>query len=120
MKKIFTISSFLILSVVLLAGCTRRGYSNDEDYWLSKERGVVVYSDNYCPYYVVETGNGYTIIESGGGSKPYENDVIYGDLSRPGYINIYNRSTGIVISGSVVNYWLTYSDAQYAIDNLCY
>ncbi|MEI9945206.1 MAG: hypothetical protein WDN26_13440 [Chitinophagaceae bacterium] len=54
MKKIFTISSILILSVVFLAGCTKHSYNNgdDLDYWLSKENGVVVYSDDFCPYYV--------------------------------------------------------------------
>jgi hypothetical protein len=120
MKKIFTISSFLILSVLLLAGCTRRGYSNDEDYWLSKERGVVVYNDSYCPYYVVETSNGYTVIETSGSYTPYEGDVIYGDLSRHGYMNLYNRSDGTIISGSIVEYWLNYDDAQYMIDHLCH
>lgn len=120
MKKIFTITSLLALSIVFLAGCTRRGYSNDEDYWLSKERGVVVYSTSYCPYYVVETGGGYTVIESSTSYTPYENDVVYGDLSRTGYINIYNRSSGNVESGRVVDYWLSYNDAQYMIDHLCY
>ena len=119
MKKIFTISSFLVLFTVLLAGCTRRDYYNDEDYWLSKERGVVVYSDSYCPYYVVETGSGYTIIQSNSSNKPYENDVVYGDLSRTGYMNIYNRSTGTVVSGTVTDYWLNYGDAQYVIDHAC-
>lgn len=123
MKKIFTLSSFVILSVVLLAGCTKRGggyYGNDEDYWLSKENGVVVYSDTYCPYYVVETYYGYTIIEAVNGYLPYENDMIYGNLSHTGYTDLYNRSDRSVIRGRVVDYWLTYSEAQYMIDDLCY
>jgi hypothetical protein len=121
MKKIFTISSVLILAVALLAGCTRRGggYSNDEDYWLSRESGVVVYSDVYCPYYVVETRNGYTVIESLTGYTPYEGNVIYGDLSRRGYMDLYDRSTGSIIRGDVVEYWLNYYEAQNMIDNFC-
>lgn len=122
MKKIFTISSFLILSVVLLAGCSRRGYNNgyDEGYWLSKESGEVVYSDSYCPFYVVETYRGYTIIRSTSGFTPYEGSIVYGDLSRIGVRDFYNRSEGTITRGEVIDYWMTYGEAQYMIDNLCY
>lgn len=121
MKKIFTLSAILIASILILASCSKRGYyGNDQDYWLTKERGEVVYSDSYCPYYVVETPNGYTVIRSSSGFVPYEGSVVYGDLSRHGFMDIYNRSEGTVIRGEVTDYWLTYGDAQYLIDNLCY
>lgn len=123
MKKIFTLSFSVILAAVLLAGCSKRGggyYGNDEDYWLSQENGMVVYSDTYCPYYVVETYYGYTIIESVNGYLPYENDMIYGNLSRTGYSDLYNRSDRRVVRGRIVDYWLTYAEAQYMIDDLCY
>ncbi len=120
MKKIFTLSSVLILAMLLLAGCSKRDYTYDRDYWLSKERGEVVYSDTYCPYYVVETYNGYTIIRSTNGFTPYEGSIVYGDFSRRGYMDFYNRSTGSMIRGELTDYWLTYNEAQYLIDNLCY
>lgn len=124
MKKFFTISSFLVLSVIFLAGCTKRGviYHDDDNYnyWLSKENGVVVYSDGYCPYYVVETYNGYTIIRATGVYTPYEGDEIYGDLSRKGYMDLYNYSDDAIIRGEVVDYWFSYEEAQYVIDNTCY
>ena len=121
MKKIFTISSLLILSVVLLAACSKRDYYDDggNDYWLSQEYGVVVYSDSYCPYYVVETHNGYTVIRSNG-YRPYEGDEVYGDLSRTGYRDFYNYTDNAVFRGEVTDYWLTYGEAQYLVDNLCY
>jgi hypothetical protein len=122
MKKIFTISAILILSVVVLAGCSKRGYNNgsDEDYWLSQDRGEVVYSDSYCPYFVVETYNGYSIIRASSGFAPYEGSVVYGDFSRRGFRDFYNRSDGTLIRGELTDYWLTYGDAQYLIDNMCY
>ena len=122
MKKIFTISAILIVAVAVLAGCSKRvyDYGSDEDYWLTKERGEVVYSDSYCPYYVVETYNGYTIVRSSSGFTPYEGSVVYGDFSRRGYRDMYNRSDGTIIHGEVTDYWLTYGDAQYLVDNLCY
>ena len=120
MKKIFTIASVMILTVVLLASCTKRDYIYDEDYWLTRERGVVVYSDSYCPYYVVETRNGYTIIRSQVGITPFEGSVIYGDLSRLGSMDLYNYSDGTIIMGNVRDYWLSYYDAQNSVDYLCY
>ncbi len=123
MKKIFTLSAITLLSAILLVGCSKRGYDYgySEDYWLSRESGVVVYSDGYCPYYVIETYNGYTIVDAGNGAySPYEGDIIYGDLSRRGYRDFYNRSTRSLISGRVTDYWLSYGEAQYLIDNLCY
>lgn len=122
MKKIFTISALLITTAVLLSACSKRGYDyhSDEDYWLRQERGEVVYSDSFCPYYVVETYNGYTVIHSSSGYTPFEGSIVYGDFSRRGYRDFYDRSEGIIIRGEVTDYWLTYGEAQYLIDNLCY
>jgi hypothetical protein len=120
MKKIFTISSLVLLAAVLFAGCYKRdaGY-NDEDYWLSKERGEVVYSDSYCNYYVVQTGHGYTILRSYGGYKPFEGSIVYGDFSYRGTFDVYNYSSDVVFTGTVTDYWLTYFEAQDAIDYYC-
>src|SRR5688572_29426185 len=122
MKKIFTLTSLAILSAVILASCTRsRGdYGYDEDYWLTKERGVVVFSDSYCPYYVVETAYGYTVIESMSGYTPYEGAIIYGELSGIGLRDLYNYSSQRIVRADVVDYWLSYFDAQNLVDDLCY
>ena len=122
MKKIFTISAILIVTLSVLAGCSKRGYDSgsDEDYWLSRERGEVVYSDSYCPYYVVETSYGYTIVRSSSNFTPFEGSIVYGEFSRRGYRDFYNRTDGTLVRGEVTDYWLTYGDAQYLIDNMCY
>jgi len=121
MKKTFTFSALFISLVLLLTSCTKRSYSEiDEGYWLSQERGVVVYSSLNCNYYVVESYGGYSILRAGGGIMPYEGDVIYGDFSHWGYGTFYNRSAGILISGTVTDYWLNYFDAQNMIDSYCY
>lgn len=119
MKKIFTISSFAILFTLLFAGCTKQDIGFNQDYWLSKERGEVVYSDSYCSYYVVSTYNGYTIIRAYDGYKPYEGSIVYGDFSYAGTHDIYNRSAGVIFTGTVTDYWLTYFEAQDAIDYYC-
>ncbi len=120
MKRIFTLSAVLLTAAVFLNGCVKNvNIGFDESYWLSKERGEVVYSDSYCSYYVVETYYGYTIIQAYAGNKPYEGSVVYGNFSSRGTRDIYNRTTGYVISGTVTDYWLTYSEAQDALDYYC-
>jgi hypothetical protein len=121
MKKIFTLSALAL--TILFVGCTKDGGyyggGSNESYWLSKERGEVVYSDAYCSYYVVETNNGYNILQAYGSYKPTEGSIIYGDLSYTGTREFYNRSSGFTFSGTVTDYWLTYTQAQNALDYYC-
>ena len=120
MKKIFTLSVFAIITTLFLASCVKDGqYGINENYWLSKERGEVVYSDSYCNYYVVETYYGYNILRSNGGYKPFEGSIVYGDFSYRGTKEIYNQSTRIIFTGTVTDYWLSYTEAQDALDYYC-
>ncbi len=119
MKKIILLSSFAFLTLAFLSSCVRTVNVNvDENYWLSQERGDVVYSDSYCGYYVVETAYGYTVIRSIS-SRPYEGSAVYGNFGSYGVRDFYNYSSGFVIRGEVVEYDLTYTEAQYAIDYYC-
>lgn len=120
MKRIFTLTvSFLLVSVFLTSCIRETIYDNNESYWLSKEMGEVVYSDPYCEYFVVETYNGYTIVRSYSGYKPYEGSIVYGNFSAIGTRDMYNRSSGRVFTGTITDYWLSYTDAQYALDYYC-
>ena len=119
MKKIFTFSIIAAFSALLFAGCVRHVVDDTEDYWLNQERGDVVFRDSNCGYYVVETNYGYTIIRSVSGSRPYEGSVMYGNFGQYGVRNFYNYSSGIIITGDVVEIDLTYSEAQIAIEYYC-
>lgn len=121
MKKIFTLSAVILSISLILGSCVKNNVHNgfDESYWLSKERGEVVYSDTYCSYFVVETYYGYNIVQSYGGYKPYEGSMVYGNFSSRGTRDMYNRTTGYVFTGTVTDYWLTYTEAQDALDYYC-
>ncbi len=121
MKRIFTFSATFLLSIVLLSSCIRDNGipNNNENYWLSKEQGEVVYSDSYCNYYVVETYYGYNIVRTYGGYKPYEGTIVYGNFSSRGTRDMYNYSSRFVFTGTVTDYWLTYTEAQDALDYYC-
>jgi hypothetical protein len=120
MKKIFTLSAILLSVTLFLSSCVKNQNSgNEESYWLSKEQGEVVYSDTYCSYFVVETYYGFNLIRAYGSYKPYEGSIVYGNFSSPGTRDMYNYSTGVVFTGTVTDYWLSYAAAQDALDYYC-
>ena len=121
MKKIFTLSATFLLAAILLSSCVKETVviANNEDYWLSQEDGEVVYSDPSCNYWVVETYNGYNVVYTNSGSKPYEGDLLYGNFSNPGTRNMYNYSGKFVFTGTVIDYWLTYGETLDILDYYC-
>lgn len=121
MKRVFTLSALLLGVAFILGSCIKNSTTHefDESYWLSKERGEVVYSDTYCSYYVVETYYGYNIIQSYGTYKPFEGSIVYGNFSSRGTRDIYNRTTGYIFTGTITDYWLSYAEAQDALDYYC-
>lgn len=119
MKRIFTLSVIAVAGL-LISSCSRSGYNGyDDSYWYSKEKGEVVYSDPYCDYFVVETYYGYNIVRAYSGYRPYENALVYGNFSSRGTRDFYNASADRVFSGTVTDYWLTYNEAQDALDYYC-
>lgn len=120
MKRIFTLSAIVLSVTLFLSSCVKNYHQgNDENYWLSKEQGEVVYSDTYCSYYVIETYYGYTIVRAYSSYKPYEGSIVYGNFSSPGTRDMYNYSSGVVFTGTVTDYWLSYTEAQDALDYYC-
>lgn len=119
MKKIFTYSIVTVLAAVLFTSCAKERVYDDNSYWLSQEKGHVVYSNNSCGYYAVETNYGYTIIHNLDGLRTYEGDEMYGNFGADGTRNFYNYTANVITSGTVVDYDLTYNEAQDAIDYYC-
>src|SRR5215510_5520364 len=103
MKKIFTLSIITVLTTFLITGCVREVVHDTEDYWLSQERGDVVFRDANCGYYVVETNYGYTILRSVDGYRPYEGSILYGNFGQHGISNFYNYSSDAIITADVVD-----------------
>ena len=121
MKKFFTLSIIALISIGLFSACTKRTYlDTGENYWLSQERGQVVYSSPTCGYYVVETYNGYEVIHSWDGFRPFEGTILYGNFSNYGTRNFYDPSSGILVNAEVMDYWLSYAAAQDELSHLCY
>lgn len=120
MKKIFTYSIAAVLVALLFTSCVKdRVVYDDNSYWLSQERGEVVYSSNSCGVYVVETNYGYSIVQNLDGLRTYEGDVMYGNFGGYGTRDFYNYIAEVVTRGTVVEYDLTYNGAMDALDYYC-
>ena len=119
MKKIFTYTIVAALLAVLFTSCVKETVYNDNSYWLSQERGDVVYSNNYCGFYVVETNYGYSIIQNLDGLRTYDGDVMYGDFGGYGTRDFHNYTANLITRGDVVEYDLTYYEAMDAMDYYC-
>ncbi|MDB5276438.1 MAG: hypothetical protein JWR61_1393 [Ferruginibacter sp.] len=119
MKKIFTYSIVAALAAILFTSCTKDRIHNDSSYWLSQESGNVVYSNNSCGYYAVETQYGYTIIQNLDGFRTYEGDVMFGNFGGIGTRDFYNHTANVVTRGTVMEYDLTYNEALAALDYYC-
>jgi len=120
MKKIFTYSILAFLVALLFTSCVKdRVVYDNSSYWLSQERGDVVYSSNSCGAYVVETNYGYTIVQNLDGLRTYEGDVLYGNFGGYGTRDFYNYTADVVTRGNVVESDLTYNEALHAMDYYC-
>lgn len=119
MKKIFTYLSSAALIILLFTSCAKENVYDERGHWLTQESGDVVYSNNVCGYYVVETNYGYTIIENLDGLSIFKGDIVYGNFGSNGSRNFYNLNADLVTLGRVVEYDLTYNKTLDALDYYC-
>ena len=119
MKKISTYSIVTVLVAVLFTSCAKEKIYDNPSPWLSQESGNVVYSNNPCGIYVVETNYGYTVIQNFDGLRTYEDDVMYGNFGAYGTRDFFNYTANIVTRGNVVEYDLTYNEALNLIEYYC-
>ena len=119
MKKIFTYLTSAALVTLLFTSCAKEKVYDARGYWLSQESGDVVYSNNICGYYAVETNYGYTIIENLDGFSNLRGDVMHGNFGSNGNRDFYNYNADVVTRGRVVEYDLSYNKALDALDYYC-
>lgn len=77
------------------------------------DEGVVVLEDTLsCDFFVVQTSNGYTLLEWYGGAIPiWVDDRVYGELSSYGFHDIYIEGRG-EMHVYIEDYWVDEDKAQ--------
>ena len=120
MKKLYILPALIVM---LFTACTKRDYvpvqTDPVDWMRSHDEGIVTYVDYNTGNYIIETYEGYTVVESWGNS-PRENDRVYAYFSSRGVQTIYIRSGNYFTEGRIVESWLSLSDAFYVLDELGY
>lgn len=121
MKKIYLLAPFFAL---LLVACSKRDYipveTNPREWMRTHDRGVVAYVDYSTGNYIVETYNGYSVVEPWDQVTPIEYDEAYAYFNNRGVQTIYNRSGDYFSKGRVVESWLTWNEAMFVLEDLRY
>jgi hypothetical protein len=121
MKKFYLLTALVAL---LFTACSKSDYIpaevNPNDWMRSHDEGIVAYVDFYTGNYIIETYEGYTVVESWGDYTPREYDREYAYFSSRGVQTIYNRSGNYFTKGRIVESWLSWSDALYVLEGLSY
>jgi hypothetical protein len=73
----------------------------------TRSRGIVVYEESGCDYFIVETASGYALLQWFGGAIPMRGDNIVGAFETFGMPEIYNRTQGMSMTVWVDNYWMS-------------
>lgn len=82
-------------------------------------KGPVVYRISGCDYFVVETPNGYDLLEWYGGHDPDKGDILVGAFEEYGMHDIYDESVEQETTVWVEEYWLSKSDALERLTEKC-
>ena len=123
MKKIYILTALI---VVFFTACSKRDYYTPSsqistiDWIRNHDEGVVAYVDYSTGNYIIETYEGYTVIESRGNYVPREYDREYAYFSSRGVQTIYNRSADYFKTGTVIDSWLSLEEAFDLLDALSY
>lgn len=121
MKSKFTLTALVLVFITFFTSCTKSyqyGPSNEEQWMSSHEKGSVAYVDNYSGNYIVETYQGYSVVQSLGGVVPRTYDNEYAWFSNPGTQTVYNYDGNYYTKERVVESLLTWSDALIILDNI--
>lgn len=111
---------FIVVTTVFLAGCTKTDLppqNLDPNEWMqTHQRAEVAYADYFSGNYIVQTPQGFAVVENWGGVVPRDFDVLYAHFQFMGMQTIYNRTRNYFTTGRVVANWLTWGEAWNILD----
>lgn len=74
-------------------------------------KGDVTHTLSGCDYFLVETSNGFALLEWYGGNDPYIGDIVVGAFESYGMKEIYNTTAEQELNVWVDDFWLSKEDA---------
>ena len=120
MRKLVAASGFILVS--FLSGCSKTDVpaeTSDPDEWMQTHPAARVdYVDYFTGNYIVNTSQGYAVVENWGGSTPSEGNTLYAYFQLTGMQTIYNRNGNFFARGRVVANWLSWFEAYDILQNM--
>lgn len=120
MKQIAVL--FWVTATMLATGCTKEDMppeNYDPGQWMqTHQRGEVAYTDYFSGNYIVQTSQGFAVVENWSGYVPRDFDVLYAHFQFSGMQTIYNRSGNYFTKGRIVANWLTWGEAWDILDRI--
>ncbi len=82
-------------------------------------QGEVVLKKSGCDYYIVETNNGFVLLEWYGGNDPDVGDTIVGDFEKYGMKTLHNLTHDKQTKVWVEDFWLSKDSAIKKYNEKC-
>ena len=107
---------------LLFSACTKTDLppqNLDPNEWMqTHQRAEVTYDDYFSGNYIVQTPQGFAVVENWGGAGIRDFDVLYAHFQFTGMQTIYNRTRNYFTTGRVVANWLTWGEAWNILDQI--
>jgi hypothetical protein len=82
------------------------------------QRAEVAYVDYFSGNYIVQTAQGFAVIENWSGYTPREGNMLYAHFQFTGMQTIYNRNGNYFTNGKIVANWLSYFEAMNILNQI--
>lgn len=106
----------------LFTSCYKRDYysgpTTEEDWMRTHEKGTVALIDYPTGNFIVETSQGYAVVDGWGSITPRTYDNLFAWFSDPGMQTIYNYEGNYFTKAQVVESWLSWNDALSILDQI--
>lgn len=89
-----------------------------DQFMRTHQSAEVVLSDYFSGNYIVQTRQGFAVVEGWGGIVPRDFDLLFGHFQFTGLQDIYNYRGNYFIRGRIVDTWLTWGEALYLLDQI--
>lgn len=118
MKRFFYLPVVALLTMVILASCTKRDHYDNNNY---NETGQVDYvPDYYSPYFIVylPSDGSFAIVQSLDGPKfwPIIDEKVYGNFNNTGRTTLNNRTGGFDMYVDIVAFRNNRNTAIYDLE----
>jgi hypothetical protein len=99
----------------VLAGCLCLALADS----VAAAQGTVIWKNQDCSYFILQTPKGYTLFEWVSGAAPQDGDVLDGELNARGSVQLYNRTADMPLTAYAAARSTRKSDIEKDVPSRC-